>query len=127
GEGMDWLVAHGCDFDKKPGKNVSDRSMLSTSGGMGLVDALVAAAEAAGAQIMMETRAVEVLTDGGAVSGLVARRGDVEVRIAAGAVVLATGGFDGQDWSKEAYAKGAVGWHTFSSPANMCFVKPQFH
>ena len=118
GEGMDWLVAHGCDFDKKPGNNVSDRSMLSTSGGMGIIDALVAAAEAAGAQIMMETRAVEVLTDGGAVSGLVARRGDVEVRIAAGAVVLATGGFDGQDWSKEMYAKGAVGWHTFSSPAN---------
>ena len=118
GEGMDWLVAHGCDFDKKPGNNVSDRSMLSTNGGMGIVDALVAAAETAGAQVMMETRAVEVLTDGGAVNGLVARRGDVEVRIAAGAVVLATGGFDGQDWSKEMYAKGAVGWHTFSSPAN---------
>ena len=64
GEGMDWLVAHGCDFDKKPGENVSDRSMLSTNGGMGIVDALVEAAEAAGAQIMMETRAVEVLTDG---------------------------------------------------------------
>ncbi len=30
----------------------------------------------------------------------------------------ASGGFDGQDWSKELYAPGAVGWHTFSSPGN---------
>lgn len=118
GAGMDWLVAHGCDFDKKPGDGVSDRSMLSTSGGMGIVDALVAAAEAAGAQMLMETRAIEVLTEDGKVSGVVARQGAIEYRIAAKAVVLASGGFDGQDWSKQLYAKGAVGWHTFSSPAN---------
>ena len=32
--------------------------------------------------------------------------------------MLASGGFDGQDWAKELYAPGTVGWHTFSSPSN---------
>lgn len=118
GAGMDWLVAHGADFDKKPGEGVSDRSMLSVNGGSGIVDALVAAAEAAGARIMMGTRVVEVLMEDGAVAGVRARQGSTEYVVSAKAVVLATGGFDGQDWSKERYAKGAVGWHTFSSPAN---------
>ena len=31
---------------------------------------------------------------------------------------MASGGFDGQDWSKQLYAPGTVGWHTFSSPDN---------
>ncbi len=118
GEGMDWLVAHGADFDKKPGEGVSDRSMVSTIGGYGIIEALVAAFEAAGGQILMETRAVEVIMEDGKAAGVVARAGDTEYVIAAKAVMLASGGFDGQDWAKELYAPGAVGWHTFSSPAN---------
>lgn len=118
GEAMDWLVSHGCDFDKKPGEGVSDRSMVSTNGGSGIVDTLVSAAEENGAQILMETRAVQITMDDGKVAGVVARNGGVEYQIASKAVVLASGGFDGQDWSKEMYAPGAVGWHTFSSTAN---------
>lgn len=118
GEAMDWLVSLGCDFDKKPGDNVSDRSMLSTTSGKGIVDTLIAEAEKNGVEIMMETRAVELVTDNGAISGVKARKGKTEYDISAKAVVLASGGFDGQDWSKELYAPGAVGWHTFSSPGN---------
>lgn len=118
GEGMDWLVAHGADFDKKPGEGVSDRSMVSTIGGYGIIEALVAAAEAAGAEVMTETRAIEIIMDNGKAAGVVARQGDTEYVISAKAVMLASGGFDGQDWSKELYAPGTVGWHTFSSPAN---------
>ena len=118
GEAMDWLVGFGCDFDKKPGDNVSDRSMLSKTSGKGIVDNLIAEAEKNGVEIMMETRAVELAVDSGKISGVKARKGTTEYDIAAKAVVLASGGFDGQDWSKELYAPGAVGWHTFSSPGN---------
>ena len=118
GEAMDWLVGFGCDFDKKPGDNVSDRSMLSTTGGKGIVDILIAKAEENGVELMMETRAIEITMDGGKVAGVKARQGDVEYAISAPAVMLASGGFDGQDWAKELYAPGTVGWHTFSSPAN---------
>lgn len=118
GAAMDWLVELGCDFDKKPGDNVSDRSMLSTTSGKGIVDNLIAEAEKNGVELMMETRAIEMLTDGGKVTGVKARQGKTEYIINAKAVMLASGGFDGQDWSKEMYAPGAVGWHTFSSPSN---------
>ncbi|MFR1638237.1 MAG: hypothetical protein ACLSVD_03125 [Eggerthellaceae bacterium] len=39
-----------------------------------------------------------------------------EYTINAKAVMLASGGFDGQDWAKELYALVPC-WHTFSSPA----------
>ena len=118
GEAMDWLVEMGCDFDKKPEEGATDRSMLSTTGGKGLVDNLIAEAEKNGVELMMETRAVEVIMDDGAATGVKARQGSTEYVINAKAVMLACGGFDGQDWSKELYAPGAVGWHTFSSPSN---------
>ncbi|HIY83884.1 FAD-dependent oxidoreductase [Rubneribacter sp.] len=118
GAAMDWLVEMGCDFDKKPEEGATDRSMLSTTGGKGLVDNLIAEAEKNGVELMMETRAVEVIMDGGAAAGVKARQGSTEYVINAKAVMLACGGFDGQDWSKELYAPGAVGWHTFSSPSN---------
>lgn len=118
GEAMDWLVSNGCDFDKKPGEGVSDRSMVSTNGGSGIVDALTAVAESHGAELMMETRAISLIMENGSVAGVVARQGSTEYVISSKAVVLASGGFDGQDWSKQLYAPGAVGWHTFSSPAN---------
>lgn len=118
GAAMDWLVGFGCDFKKKPGDGVSDRSMVSTNGGKGIIDTLIAKAEENGAEVMMETRAIKILTENGKVTGVVARQGDTEYTISAKAVMLASGGFDGQDWSKELYAPGTVGWHTFSSPSN---------
>lgn len=118
GAALDWLVDMGCEFDKKPGDNVSDRSMLSKTGGKGIVDVLVSEAEKNGAELMMETRAIGLKTDAGRVTGVIARQGTTEYDISARSVVIASGGFDGQDWSKELYAPGAVGWHTFSSPGN---------
>lgn len=119
GEGLDWLVDHGCSFKKKPGDNVSDRSMLSENSGKGIIDALVAASEQNGVELLMQTRAIEILMADGKVSGVVARQDEIEYKISAPSVLVASGGFDGQDWSKELYAaKGTVGWHTFSTPTN---------
>lgn len=118
GAAMDWLVEMGCEFNKKPGDGVSDRSMVVKNGGKFIIDTLIAEAEKNGAEVMMKTRAIEVLTDGGKVSGVKAREGKTEYTITAKAVMLASGGFDGQDWAKELYAPGTVGWHSLSSPSN---------
>lgn len=118
GAAMDWLVEMGCDFDKKSGEGVSDRSMVVKNGGKFIVDTLIAEAKKNGTELMMKTRAVEMLMNSGKVVGVKAREGATEYTIDAKAVMLATGGFDGQDWSKELYAPGTVGWHSFSSPSN---------
>lgn len=118
GAAMDWLVSFGCEFEKKKGENISDRSMVSKNGGKGIIDTLIGVAENNGAELMMETRAVEVMTENGRVSGIKARQGDKEIVISAKAVILATGGFDGQDWSKALYAPGSVGWNSLSNPDN---------
>ena len=118
GAAMDWLVGFGCDFDKKPGDGVSDRSMVSTNGGKGIIDTLIGVAEPNGAELMMDTRALQIILEDGKATGIIARSGDTDYTISAKAVMLACGGFDGADWSKQLYAPGTVGWHTFSTPTN---------
>lgn len=118
GAAMDWLVSFGCDFDKKPGDGVSDRSMVSTNGGKGIIDTLIGVAEANGAELMMGARALQIIMENGRAAGVVARQGDTDFTISTKAVMLACGGFDGEDWSKQLYAPGTVGWHTFSTPTN---------
>lgn len=118
GAAMDWLVGFGCDFDKKPGDGVSDRSMVSTNGGKGIIDTLIGVAESNGAELMMDTRALQIIMEDGKATGIIARSGDTDYTISAKAVMLACGGFDGADWSKQLYAPGTVGWHTFSTPTN---------
>ena len=118
GEAMDWLVSFGCDFDKKPGEGISDRCMVSTTKGKGIVDVLTEEATKNGTEVMMETRAIEIIMDGGKATGVRARKGSTEYIVNAKAVIMASGGFDGQSWSKAMYAPGVADWHTYSSPGN---------
>lgn len=62
-------------------------------GGPGLVDAHTAIARAAGAEIRYGTRALSLLTDGHAVTGVKARRNGEVFDLPARSVVLASGGF----------------------------------
>ena len=115
----DYVVYGNCNiFDKKPGDGISDRSMVSTNGGKGIIDTLIGVAESNGAELMMDTRALQIIMEGGKAAGVIARSGDTDYTISAKAVMLACGGFDGEDWSKQLYAPGTVGWHTFSTPTN---------
>lgn len=117
--GMDWLVSLGADFKKKEEPGATDKSMISKTGGKGLVDVLVKAAEAKGAQVVLKTRVVDIVMEGGKVAGVVARQGTKEIKTKCKAVVVASGGYDGQQWSKARYAPGSVGHHSFSSGGNV--------
>jgi 3-oxosteroid 1-dehydrogenase len=70
------------------------------TGGVGLAAALVDGAVRAGADLRPSTRLVDVIVEGGVVTGVLVQGAEVDApprRIATTAVVLATGGFDGDD------------------------------
>jgi tricarballylate dehydrogenase len=66
----------------------------SVGGGPGLIEQLTAAALKRGIAIRYETRALDLLHDGGAVRGVRVRDGEGVSELAARAVVLACGGFE---------------------------------
>ena len=66
----------------------------SWGGGLGLVDALAAAAERDGVRIEYGARAMHLRTDGDRVTGLVFRKDGTDHGVECGAVVLACGGFE---------------------------------
>ena len=65
----------------------------ASGGGPGLVDSLINSAEKKGVEIWYNARALELITDGTAVSGIRIRRDGKIQEVAAKAVVLAAGGF----------------------------------
>ena len=71
---------------------VPPRTVLVLPAARGMVETLLKAAEERGVKIVTETRAMELLTDGGKVVGVKAvKKGGEEVEYRADAVVLATG------------------------------------
>ncbi|MEH6405431.1 MAG: FAD-dependent tricarballylate dehydrogenase TcuA [Sneathiella sp.] len=65
----------------------------ASGGGPGLVDSLVSSAEKRGVEIWYEARALNLMTDGTAVTGVRMRREGAIQEITAKSVVLAAGGF----------------------------------
>lgn len=64
-----------------------------SGGGPGLVDTLFRAVERSGVQVAYQARAMSLLTEGDHVTGVRIRQNQSEALIRAGAVVLASGGF----------------------------------
>jgi tricarballylate dehydrogenase len=69
-------------------------TLETSGGGPGLVEALTAAAVKAAVEIRYDARATRLHTTGGRVTGLRYRSHGAEIDLAAGAVVLASGGFE---------------------------------
>ena len=65
-----------------------------SGGGPGLVEALFEAARAQGVEVRYRARALGLVARDGGVGGVTVRVGDATTEIAAGAVVLAAGGFE---------------------------------
>ncbi|MCY1489260.1 Fumarate reductase flavoprotein subunit [compost metagenome] len=96
-ETIDWLKANGVKFDFLPTQFLTSTQprLLPVGGGEAVVEALAARAEALGARFFYETTGRSLVTEGGKVTGLRARsreHGELQFQ---GAVVLASGGFEG--------------------------------
>ena len=99
GPTLQWLKSHGVRFDFQPGYFITTCTtrLSPVGGGLAIVEALAAAAEKKGAHFFYKTTARRLLQDeSGAVNGLEAvGPGNRVVRFQAPAVVLASGGFEG--------------------------------
>ena len=95
GKGVRFMPIYGRQAFKVDGRFTfwGGLTLETWGGGPGLVDALTKAAGEAGIEIRYETAATELLTDAGRVTGVRVRHQGVHEDIGAGAVVLASGGF----------------------------------
>ncbi|HCX63983.1 MAG TPA: FAD-binding dehydrogenase, partial [Eubacteriaceae bacterium] len=96
------------------------RGVSSPNRGAGLIEPLKAQAESAGVEIITETRATELITDdSNQVTGVKATSSDdEEVVYNAGAVVIASGGFDWNEDLRSEYAERAEGHTSFAAVGN---------
>ena len=69
-------------------------------------------------EILLNTRATELLTKDGAVCGVKAQSGKDTLNITAGAVVLASGGFDADYETTKKYSPDLVSKTSYASPGN---------
>jgi tricarballylate dehydrogenase len=99
GDTLKWVNEHGVDFDYLPTMFLTSSRprLLPVGGGRAIIDTLSRRAEALSVEIIYETTAWKlVLDDEGAVSGLKVRmKGGASMTLKTGAVVLAAGGFQG--------------------------------
>lgn len=99
---LSWMQGHGVRFAPMYGRQaylIDGRFTFwgglvieAVGGGKGLVDALSSAVQRNGGQIMYGARAVELISDGGSVEGVLV--GKRKEKIAARSVILASGGFE---------------------------------
>lgn len=96
GETFDWLVSLGVEYgDPTPSEEHSvNRVFLATGSGVSITNAIEKRCEEAGVEILLETKATELITQDGKVTGVKAEGSDgTAYEIYANAVVLATGGY----------------------------------
>ncbi|HMT45919.1 MAG: hypothetical protein RL702_479 [Pseudomonadota bacterium] len=93
GPTLRWLEQAGLKFDFLPTAFITTTTtrLLPVGGGLAMVETLTAACKDKGVEFRFETTARSLVTEGGAVKGLATSRGE----IAADAVILASGGFEG--------------------------------
>lgn len=96
-ETIEWLKANGVKFDFLPTQFLTSTQprLLPVGGGEAVVEALAARAEALGAKFFYETTGRSLITEKGQVTGLRARSRESGELQFHGAVVLASGGFEG--------------------------------
>ncbi|MFQ5879869.1 MAG: FAD-dependent tricarballylate dehydrogenase TcuA [Dehalococcoidia bacterium] len=95
--GLRWVLMYGRQAYRVEGRLRFWGGLIveAVGGGKGLSDQLFAAAEAMGVDMMYDAKAARLLTDQrGAVTGVAVRTPDDTLSLAAGAVVLACGGFE---------------------------------
>ena len=93
GDGLDWLAAQGVALEPERVYLTGGRGRAA--GAPQMTQALVDALRARGGQLLAGTALQQLSTQGGAVTGVLAFGAQGPVSVSAGAVVLATGGFQG--------------------------------
>ncbi|MBQ8093580.1 MAG: FAD-dependent oxidoreductase [Clostridia bacterium] len=106
GKTVDWLVANDIRFDAAPyAASTAYPMALADGAGAGLIQMMLASAEAKGITVLTETKATELITDAeGSVVGAKAETADAEITFNAKAVILCTGGISHNEELVEKYS-----------------------
>lgn len=120
-EAIDWLTSLGADLTDvgNLGGSTNARSHRPKGGaavGPEIVKVLKNAAESKKIEVLLETRATEILMKDGKVVGIKAKGKDGEIQINAKAVVLATGGFGANAEMVAKYQPRLKGFDTTNHP-----------
>ena len=109
GDNINWLLEQGCTLgvNDMPMKNM--RHSYTATKGAGPIKDLTAKAQEAGVTYLMNTTALELIVEDGAVTGLYAENDEGYLRINAKAVLIATGGYAGNPDMLKKYAHVASG------------------
>jgi flavocytochrome c len=121
GETIDWLAGLGVEmpFAQPSGINPINSSLLTANGGHGFIEPLEKKCEEMGIEIMLNTKADELILDeNGAVIGAKATGLTDELTINAKKVIIATGGYDASREAKAKYSPTITYDYSFSSPGN---------
>lgn len=121
GETIDFLIANGVEFGDPMATGTSPvkRALRSPSGGVGLAIPMEKAARDLGAEILLSTKAEEILMKDGKVFGVSATSGKDTITLLAGSVVLASGGYDADSEAMAKYSPDVAGQMSRSSPGNV--------
>jgi len=118
--GLDaWLMAHGVALQPTAGGLLpfSRKTVFFLGGGKAMVNALYAAAEAAGVAIAYDSRVATLTLDTAGASDIVAETPAGAHRFTAGAVVLASGGYPAnRDWLAERWGDAATRFANRGTP-----------
>ena len=122
GETIDWLVENGVVFSptlSAPGTAGVLRGIRTVNGGVDFVVPLLDKVQEEGVEVLLNTRATELIAQDGVVCGVTAVSGKDTLHIAAEAVVLATGGFDADPETARKYCPDLASDLSYSSPGNV--------
>ncbi len=121
GDTIAWMMENGIAFNDgvtAAGLSPALRAHYATDGAAGIVMPLYQIALDAGVEFILETPATELIMKDGVVSGVVAEGREGKLTINADAVIMAAGGFDGNEEMRDEYAPHAKGTVVYSSYGN---------
>ncbi len=116
-----WMEQHGARWQKplRGTLHLSHTNIFFLGGGKALVNAYYDTAARRGVTVRYQARAVDLMTEGGAVRGVVAEVDGVRREIPAPAVVVATGGFEANlSWLRQCWGPAADNFLIRGTPHN---------
>ena len=120
GETSDWLQSVGVTYNLEGGlhklaEHSHDRELAYTGSGAGAAEAMRNIIAGNGTKVLLNTRATELITENGAVTGVIANDDETVYTIKADAVLMATGGYGNNKDLLEGDLKNALYYGPVSS------------
>lgn len=120
-EAVDWMMSEGVRFQPPLSGTLglARTNAFFFGGGKAMMNAYFATAQGLGVDVVYDAEVTDLVFDGGRATSALVRHGGAEHRIAARAVVVASGGFESNiEWLKEGWGEAAENFLIRGTPYN---------